>query len=342
MHKAHWSTGTLHTHSSWSVKPPTAAPLRDAEDHPLSHFGRGCRQLTGLPPWAAPVPSARMESRMSTRRGGERPEKAKDEERPPEKVKKSEDDKEKKDKEREREREDKGSSSSVPAAPNRVPVEPKPKRPKLEHEEGSATSWGGPPPPPPPQLIPQPLLPMAKIAGGGDGDFEDGPCESAKFNGPSGIALASDGSLLIADSNNRRLRKISVSAGSDGSSTVAGGDGSERRSRAGTAGGPVAFDSVTTIVGNGDPGYSDGRGEIAALCDPYGVVCDSHGNVFLTDAASHTVRRVSSSGEITLVAGREGRPGFQEGRGNQAAFEFPCASAAPRPPPPARHGPPPA
>lgn len=79
---------------------------------------------------------------------------------------------------------------------------PKPKRMKIEDNPNRM-------PAAPATVIPQPLLPIKLVAGStGAPGFRDGACAAATFRGPSGIALAPDGSLIVADSDNRRLRKI--------------------------------------------------------------------------------------------------------------------------------------
>lgn len=213
------------------------------------------------------------------------------------------------------------AASSSSAGPSRPP-----KRMKVDHEEAS---WGGPPPPAGKDVIPQPLLPIHRVAGSMESvGFADGSCEGARFHGPTGIALTSDGSLVVADSDNRRLRKI-VCAG-DARMSAANGDsgradGPERRGSGGKAAALVNFKCVATVAGCGQWGVREGRATGATLCDPHGVVVDGEGNIFITDAGSHSVRRMSPSGEIAVVAG-SGKPGFADGRGSQASFEHPCAS----------------
>ena len=206
---------------------------------------------------------------------------------------------------------------------------PRAKKPKIEHED---TSWGGAPPPAPIDLVPQPLLNIHDVAGQvGEAGFVDGPCESALFSGPSGIAVGPDGSLLVMDSDNRRLRKIvpcsdrSPSGLPDGGAGSAAGDGAESRSRVASQEPPVRFQSVATVAGTGHWGTKQGRGASATVCDPYGVVVDASGNIFFTDAGSHTVRRVGTGGEVSLVAG-SGYPGFNDGRGALASFDHPYAA----------------
>ena len=53
-----------------------------------------------------------------------------------------------------------------------------------------------------------------------------------------------------------------------------------------------------------------------------GVAIDADGNVFISDAGSHTIRRLTPTGEISLIAGC-GKPGYSDGAGSQAAFDYP-------------------
>ena len=252
---------------------------------------------------------------MSTRRGGERPEKKEDEEEKERKEKRRKEPEEKKEKKEKKEEKGAVALPSEGAGPSRAPAaEPRAKRPKVEHEEAS---WGGLPPPPAAGIIPQPLLPIVHVAGqSGDAGFADGPCSSALFNGPTGLGIAADGSLLVSDSDNRRLRKVSVMYVKPEAVPAEGASWASF----------VSYGAVSTIVGNGDPGIREGRGNISALVDPQGIVSTKEGVTFITDSGSHTVRRVAPNGEITLLAGN-GNPGFQDGTGLQAAFDHPCAAS---------------
>ncbi|HEY9722002.1 MAG TPA: IPT/TIG domain-containing protein [Oscillatoriaceae cyanobacterium] len=51
---------------------------------------------------------------------------------------------------------------------------------------------------------------VSTIAGDGTAAFKDGSGTSAEFNGPNGIAIDSQGNLYVADTNNYRIRKITL------------------------------------------------------------------------------------------------------------------------------------
>jgi hypothetical protein len=64
-------------------------------------------------------------------------------------------------------------------------------------------------------------------------------------------------------------------------------------------------DIITTVAGNGTNGYSGDGGAAtdARLYQPHGVVVDGSGSLFIADLANYRVRRVSTNGIITTVAG---------------------------------------
>lgn len=113
----------------------------------------------------------------------------------------------------------------------------------------------------------------------GDG----GPATSARLNDPEGLAVAADGSLIVADGSNYRVRKVDANG------------------------------TVTTVAGNGIMGTSgDGGPATAAALTPGDVAVDGDGNVFIADHGDTTtpypgnaddrVRRVDTNGIITTIA----------------------------------------
>jgi sugar lactone lactonase YvrE len=98
---------------------------------------------------------------------------------------------------------------------------------------------------------------------------------SAALNWPFGLALDAAGNLYFADSHNQRVRKI-------------------------TPGG-----LITTIAGNGVAGFKGDGGAAtgAQLNLPKGVAVDGAGNVFISDTGNHRIRKVSTNGIITTIAG---------------------------------------
>jgi sugar lactone lactonase YvrE len=111
------------------------------------------------------------------------------------------------------------------------------------------------------------------------------------------------GNLFIADTYNNRVRKVSASG------------------------------IITTVAGSGIPltagnvGFSgDGGPAISArLNSPYGVAVDASGNLFIADTYNNRIRKVSTTGMITTVAGSGGFGGYNSG--GYAGDGGPAASA---------------
>lgn len=124
---------------------------------------------------------------------------------------------------------------------------------------------------------------ISTIAGtgipGSSGD--GGPATAARLHTPTGLAFDADGNLYIADANDHRVRKI----------TPAG--------------------IISTVAGTGTPGSGGDGGPAteAQLSTPLRVAVDSHGNLYVTELNGHRVRKVTSAGVISTIAGT-GEPGF--------------------------------
>ncbi len=189
------------------------------------------------------------------------------------------------------------------------------------------------------------------LAGGGAGEwgFVDGDAAKARFTSPQGIALDRHGIVYVADRSNNAIRKITPSGdvstlAGDGSSGLADGLGPAARFRAPTG---VALDAegtlyvaddgnhcirkitpagqVTTLAGDGKPGFADGSGTAARFTYPRGLTVDADGTVYVADQLNHRIRAISPAGKVSIVAG--GAPGFLDGILTAAAFYYPYAVA---------------
>ena len=79
---------------------------------------------------------------------------------------------------------------------------------------------------------------------------------------------------------------------------------------------------VSTIAGSGIRGYKDATGTDAQFAHPHGVAVDSSGNLYVTDSDNHRIRKITSGGKVTTIAG-SGIPGFANGTGIEAQFDTP-------------------
>ncbi|MBI4978743.1 MAG: chitobiase/beta-hexosaminidase C-terminal domain-containing protein [Spirochaetes bacterium] len=136
---------------------------------------------------------------------------------------------------------------------------------------------------------------VATFAGSGAGTFADGNGIAACFNVPTGLCVDSNGNIILADTWNNRIRKIA----SDG--------------------------EVTTIAGSYG-GFSDGQSTNASFFHPYDVAADNSGNIFVADFDNNCIRKISSTGYVTTVAGTN-IAAYSDGPGDMAYFNHPSGIA---------------
>jgi sugar lactone lactonase YvrE len=131
---------------------------------------------------------------------------------------------------------------------------------------------------------------VTTVAGTGKGGYNgDGVAATqAQLFGPSGVAVDSNGNLFIADRVNYRIRKVSAT----GVITTVAGNGT----------GTLFFDCTSPRFA-GPPPTGDGPATSAQLRYPLGVAVDRGGNLYIADAGSHSIHKVSLNGEMTIVAG---------------------------------------
>jgi len=184
----------------------------------------------------------------------------------------------------------------------------------------------------------------------------DGTGSAAQFYYPYGLAATSTGTLYVADTNNREIRII-TSAGVvttlAGSATgdqggVGSANGTGRAARFANPQGVAVTGTtvyvadtnnstirkitstgvVTTFAGTaGTVGSANGTGKAAQFYYPYGVAADKAGNVYVADANNQTIRKITSAGVVTTLAGTTGVAGSKNGTGSAAQFYYPYALA---------------
>ncbi|HEV2455051.1 MAG TPA: NHL repeat-containing protein [Verrucomicrobiae bacterium] len=126
----------------------------------------------------------------------------------------------------------------------------------------------------------------------------DGLAGQARFCRPSGIAIDTAGNVFVADTCNNTIRRITL-------------DG-----------------MVTTVAGlAGAVGSTDGKGIYARFNCPISVAVDRLDNVFVADLYNNTIRKVTSNGDVTTLAGQPDSPGSVDGWGSAALFNFPIGVA---------------
>ena len=177
----------------------------------------------------------------------------------------------------------------------------------------------------------------------------DGSGTAARFNDPSGIVVSTDGTLSVSDTANATVRRItsagivSTLAGSTSArgNTDATGTAATFSSPMGmgqdAAGNLYVADSinhtirkvtaagaVTTLAGNaGVSGSTDGTGSAARFNHPTGIAVDGSGTIYVSDSTNNTLRKITSGGVVTTLAGLAGVMGSTDGTGPGALFNNP-------------------
>ena len=118
----------------------------------------------------------------------------------------------------------------------------------------------------------------------------DGTGTAARFGGIQGIAIDSSDNLYVTDTSNFKIRKI-TSAG-----------------------------VVTTFAGSGTTGTLDATGTAASFQNISNITVDSSGNLYVVESTAQTIRKITSAGVVTTLAG-SGTSAYVDGTGTAASFQ---------------------
>lgn len=88
----------------------------------------------------------------------------------------------------------------------------------------------------------------------------------------------------------------------------------------------ISVNTTTTYAGTGSAGMSNGAALSSTFNNPLSVAVDASGNVYVADAGNHSIRKISSSGEVSTFAGA-GYSGYADGTGTAARFTYPSSLA---------------
>ena len=140
---------------------------------------------------------------------------------------------------------------------------------------------------------------VTTFAGSGITGSTNGTALNASFYYPVGVAVNGSGSVYVADRYNNLIRKI-TSAG-----------------------------AVTTFAGSGVVGSADGTGTAAQFNVPLGLAVDASGNVYVSDFSNNLIRKITSAGAVTTLAGSGMVNGYVvngyiDGTGASAQFNGPA------------------
>jgi sugar lactone lactonase YvrE len=180
----------------------------------------------------------------------------------------------------------------------------------------------------------------------------DGANSGARFWGPAGMAITSGGTILVADSGNSVIRTVTTAgvtgtlAGSPSAGAANAASGLSARFDtpegvvADGAGNIYVADTRNSVIrkmtpqGNvstlagfagaaGAAGSADGAGADALFSGPQGIAADSAGNIYVADTGNGTIRKITSNGAVSTVAGTAGLNGSADGAADEAIFNRP-------------------
>ena len=174
--------------------------------------------------------------------------------------------------------------------------------------------------------------------------FSDGKGSAAGFERPIGMTIEAGGALLVTDSGNGTLRRITPDgtvttlAGSPRATLTGGGSAKFLRGPEGLAvdaagncyvivlNSILKMDpngNVVTLAGETGRGHADGAGYVARFKSPAGVAVDSKGVVYLADHGNDLIRKITPEGMVWTVAGIPDVTKGEDGRANVAKFSGP-------------------
>jgi sugar lactone lactonase YvrE len=181
----------------------------------------------------------------------------------------------------------------------------------------------------------------------------DGAAQAARFWNPGGLTMDGGGNLLVADSANNTIRRITAAGNVQ---TIAGKAGVRPDLVNGTAtvarfnnparvvtdhaGNIYVVDKfnevirkitpagiVSTLAGSRFVGTEDGDGTSASFNSPSQIAIDADDNLYVADTMNHTIRKITLSGAVTTFAGLAGISGSRDGPLSSALFNQPVGLA---------------
>ena len=143
------------------------------------------------------------------------------------------------------------------------------------------------------------ILTVTTATSSGLTELPIGLAPSMPLRGAAGVVIDSAGNLYVAESSGNDIRRV----GTDG--------------------------SITTFAGAADQsaGSADGTGTAAKFSQPTAEAIGSDGSIYVTDTVNNTIRKVTSAGVVTTLAGTVGASGSTDGQGAAARFNTPLGIA---------------
>lgn len=190
---------------------------------------------------------------------------------------------------------------------------------------------------------------VSTLAGSGDFGADDGLGAAATFSGSYNLAADADGNIYVADNRSSAIRKITpggmvttlvqddallsrpwgIVVDQNNGDVYAGSRNWDLITKTTQAG-------VITPFAGGRAGYINGQqageGEDNSFNNPFGMVLDADGNLYVADASNNAIRKITPGGLASTFAGslpnpendkNAGDKGYADGTGTDARFNYP-------------------
>ncbi len=134
---------------------------------------------------------------------------------------------------------------------------------------------------------------VSTLAGTGQIGSDNGPGNVARFYEPWGITCSTDGTVYVADTKNHLIRKIDT------------------------------LGNVSTLAGTGAFGVQNGSALTARFAEPSGIALADDGTLYICDHLGHTIRKLTTGGIVSTIAGQAFVTADVDGPGSVARFNRP-------------------
>ncbi|MCE7992289.1 MAG: T9SS type A sorting domain-containing protein [Roseivirga sp.] len=165
----------------------------------------------------------------------------------------------------------------------------------------------------------------------------DGPRLTARFDNPIDVEIDSQGNFFVVEFLGNKIKKI----GADGTATtfltglknptdlvIDDADNLYVTDRGNRRIVKITSNAVMTVLaGSGSLGFTDGTGTNALFGSPSSILIDQNGDFLVGDSFYHNLRKVTSAGVVTTIAGTSDLSGSNDGFGTMSSFNEPGSLA---------------
>ncbi len=178
---------------------------------------------------------------------------------------------------------------------------------------------------------------VSTVAGNGTQGFVDGSATTTcELNYPYGVAYDGTSAIYFTDTYNNAIRKLDLTTNIVSTISSTGFNVplnlffknnflyiSDNGNNVIKKIDLLNNNTVSIIAGSGTQGYQNGAANQAQFNAPAGIFVDANNTIYVADGYNYCVRKISSTGVVSLVAGTPGTAGYVDGASSNAQFDRP-------------------